>query len=434
MIQVDNFALVVALPSMADDLGEPTTDASWAVGAYMIAFGVALLPGGRLGDVLGRKRTMLAGLAAFTLASVAAGMAGSMGALVAWRVVQGLAGGVYSPLALSLVSTTVEPASRGRVLGVVMAAAATGTAAGPVVGGVVTASAGWRWVLLVNLPIGIAAIVWGWLQLPESHESDDTSLGLRGFDWIGAGLATAGIAAVSVGVELADRGGLTWPVGVAEFFGLAVLAGFVNWERRVSQPLIPPRLWRHPVLRLLATTCTVVYMALMVVFFVATVSAQDVRGLSPLVVGILFVPAALGRMTASLTAGRLASRGTGLGLMALSMFAGAVALAVLAVAAPLWLFVLALTAAALALGLGHQFGVVDVQVRVSGADAGAAAGVVFTLLMLAGGLAVAASATMLESASGGAVTEAGVTSVLLGWTAVLLVSGAGTVAWVRRVS
>ena len=154
------------------------TDVSWAIGAYMIAFGVALIPGGRLGDMWGRKRTMMVGLGAFVLASAAAGLADSTAELVSWRIVQGLAGGLYSPLAISLVSTTVEPARKGRVLGVVMAAAALGTAAGPIVGGAVTATVGWRWVLLVNLPIGVVAMIWGLAQLPESRDVEAAARGL----------------------------------------------------------------------------------------------------------------------------------------------------------------------------------------------------------------------------------------------------------------
>lgn len=433
MIQVDNFALVVALPTIADDLRVAATDVSWAIGAYMIAFGVALIPGGRLGDMWGRKRTMMVGLGAFVLASAAAGLADSTAELVGWRIVQGLAGGLYSPLAISLVSTTVEPARKGRVLGVVMAAAALGTAAGPIVGGAVTATVGWRWVLLVNLPIGVVAMIWGLAQLPESRDVEAAARGLRRFDWAGMGLATAGIGLLCVGVELAARDvAATWVVllGVAGAGGMTL---FVLWERRTSWPLLPPRLWRNRELRLLVATCTLVYMALMVTFFVATVDAQEVRGLSPLAVGFLFIPPALGRVAASLTAGRLASRRGGLEVMWWSMLGGAVTMAALAFAGPVWLFLLALTATAFTLGVGHQFGVVDVQVRVPGADAGAAAGVMLTMLMLLGGLAVAVTAAVIETAAGAGPNAQGVAWTLLGWSALLAVGGLLSVGWVRRV-
>lgn len=427
MIQVDNFALVVALPTIADDLQVATTDVSWAIGAYMIAFGVALIPGGRLGDMWGRKRTMIVGLGAFVIASAAAGMAESAGQLVGWRILQGLAGGLYSPLALSLVSTTVEPAHKGRVLGIVMGAAALGTAAGPIVGGTVTATFGWRWVLLVNLPIGIVAMLWGMLQLPESRDEAAASRGLRGFDWVGMALASVGVAVLSAGVELGARGAQSAMVAASVVLGCGGLALFVVWERRAPWPLVPPRLWRNRELLFLVTTCTLVYMALMVAFFVATVDAQDVRGLSPLVVGMLFIPPALGRMAASFTAGRLANRNRGLATMTWSMFAGALMLAALAVAGPLWLFVIALTATALTLGVGHQFGIVDVQVRVPGDDAGAAAGVMLTMLMLMGGLAVAVTAAAMGTDAEGVPNSASVMWTLLAWAAVVAAGGLG--AW-----
>ena len=433
MIQVDNFALVVALPTIADDLQVATTDVSWAIGAYMIAFGVALIPGGRFGDMWGRKRTMMVGLGAFVLASAAAGVADSASELVAWRIVQGLAGGLYSPLALSLVSTTVDPARKGRVLGIVMGAAAVGTAAGPIVGGTVTATFGWRWVLLVNLPIGIVAMVWGMLQLPESRDAAAAGRGVRSFDWLGMTLASVGVAVLCFGVEIAARGGLTPAVAVSVASGLGVLALFVGWERRAAWPLVPPRLWRHRELRFLVITCTVIYMALMVVFFVATVDAQDVRGLSPLVVGMLFIPPALGRMAASVTAGRLANRQRDLTTMIWSMLSGAVMLVALAFAEPLWLFVIALTATAFTLGVGHQFGIVDVQVRVPGDDAGAAAGVMLTMLMLWGGLAVAVTAAAMGTGAGDVPNSSSVMGTLLVWAAVVAVGGVVSTGWLRRL-
>src|SRR6202161_3544802 len=189
VIVIDASIVNIALPSIGRALKFSRDDLSWVVNAYTLTFGGFLLLGGRLADLLGRRRMFMLGLVLFSLASLAGGLAQSEAWLIIARAVQGLGAAIVSPAALSIITTTfAEGAERNRALGVWGAVAGAGGAAGVLLGGILTSGLSWRWVLFVNVPIGIAAATLAPRLLLESHAEDGT----EGFDIPGAGTVTAG--------------------------------------------------------------------------------------------------------------------------------------------------------------------------------------------------------------------------------------------------
>src|SRR5881628_3310122 len=190
VIVIDASIVNVALPSIGSHLDFSRADLSWVVNAYTLTFGGFLLLGGRLADLLGRRRMFMLGLVVFSLASFAGGIAQSEGWLITARAVQGLGAAIISPAALSIVTTTfAEGAERNKALGVWGAVAGAGGAAGVLLGGVLTDSLGWEWVLFVNVPIGLAAAALTPLLVAESRAAER-----QGFDVLGAVTVTAGLA------------------------------------------------------------------------------------------------------------------------------------------------------------------------------------------------------------------------------------------------
>src|SRR5438094_9861237 len=190
VVVLDASIVNVALPSIGKALDFSQDNLTWVVNAYVLTFGGFLLLGGRLADLLGRRRVFMSGLILFALASLAGGLAQSEGWLITARAVQGLGAAIISPAALSIVTTTfAEGAERNRALGVWGAVAGAGGAAGVLLGGVLTDSLGWEWVLFVNVPIGLAAAAVTPLLLAESRTTER-----EGFDVLGAVTVTAGLA------------------------------------------------------------------------------------------------------------------------------------------------------------------------------------------------------------------------------------------------
>src|SRR4030081_1098550 len=191
VVVIDASIVNVALPSIGRALAFSRTDLSWVVNAYTLTFGGFLLLGGRLADLLGRRRMFMLGLALFSIASFAGGLAQSEPWLIVARAVQGLGAAIVSPAALSIITTTfAEGAERNRALGIWGAVAGAGGAAGVLLGGILTSGLSWRWVLFVNVPIGLAAAALAPRTLRESRAEDGTST----FDLPGAVTVTAGLA------------------------------------------------------------------------------------------------------------------------------------------------------------------------------------------------------------------------------------------------
>src|SRR5438045_346083 len=243
MVILDVAIVNVALPSIKSDLNFSQTNLQWVISAYAIMFGGVLLLGGRLADLLGRRRLFIAGLALFAVSSLLCGLAWSEGSLIAFRAVQGLGGALLAPAALSLLMTTFEEGrERNLALGIWGAASGSGGAAGVLLGGLLTSYLSWSWVFFINVPIGLAVIALTPLALRESR----IERARRHFDVTGAVTVTAGVMALVYAMTRAAQDG--W--GSLATVGLlaaaaALLAAFVAVEARSPAPLLPLRIFRQ---------------------------------------------------------------------------------------------------------------------------------------------------------------------------------------------
>ena len=292
VIVLDASIVNVALPSIGRDLQFSQDDLSWVVNAYTLTFGGFLLLGGRLADLLGRRRLFIGGLVLFSVASLAGGLAQSDLQLIAARAVQGLGAALISPAALSLVTTMfAEGAERNRALGVWGAVAGSGGAAGVLAGGMLTEWAGWEWVLFVNVPIGVAAALAAPRLLPESRDADRE----RAFDVTGAVSVTAGLALlVYTLVDANDAGWASTQTLVLGGLAIVLLAAFLVVERRTSHPLMPFSIFRLRTLRGANVVGLLIGMALFSMFFFLSLYMQQVLGYDALKTGLAYLPLALG--------------------------------------------------------------------------------------------------------------------------------------------
>jgi EmrB/QacA subfamily drug resistance transporter len=293
VLTLDNTVVNVALPQIGDDLGFTQAGLAWVVNAYALAFGGLLLLGGRLADVLGRRRLFLVGMTVFAVASLLAGLAWTPGLLVAMRFLQGAAAAMVAPAALSLISLMfTDRRERSKALGVWGGLGGIGGVAGVIIGGVLTEYAGWRWVFLINVPVAIVAVLSAPRFVPESRRPRE-----GGLDYAGAALITGGVG-LAVYALLA-KGAAPWTSSpfVLEMAGAALLlAAFVVRQRTASDPLIPPAVFQSRN-RVTAAVVSVLLAAAMGTFFFSlTLYMQQVLGWSPLQAGLAYIPFALGVM------------------------------------------------------------------------------------------------------------------------------------------
>ena len=306
VIVLDASIVNVALPSIGTDLQFSQDDLSWVVNAYTLTFGGFLLLGGRLADLLGRRRMFIGGLVLFSAASLAGGLAQSDVWLIAARAVQGLGAALISPAALSLVTTMfAEGAERNRALGVWGAVAGSGGAAGVLAGGMLTEWAGWEWVLFVNVPIGVAAALAAPRLLPESRDADRE----RAFDVTGAVSVTAGLALlVYTLVDANDAGWASTQTLLLGALSVVLLAVFLAVERRTGHPLMPFSIFRLRTLRGANVVGLLIGMALFSMFFFLSLYMQQVLGYDALKTGLAYLPLALSIIVSAGLASALVTR------------------------------------------------------------------------------------------------------------------------------
>ncbi|HYK27608.1 MAG TPA: MFS transporter [Streptosporangiaceae bacterium] len=304
MIVLDMTVVNIALPSMATGLHLSATSLSWVLNAYALTFGGLLLLGGRAGDILGRRQAFMAGLAIFTLASLAGGLATSSAELLAARAIQGVGGAIASPAVLAaIVASFPEGRERVRALSIFTAVTMGGASLGLVLGGMITQWASWRWVFFVNVPVGIAVIAAAPRLLALSQR-------VRGrFDFAGAVTSTAGMAALVYAFIHVASAGWTSPISLGAFVAAAILLGlFLLTETRTSQPITP--LW---LLRDRSRSASYLARLLLVggmfgSFFFLTQFVQEVLGFSPLQAGLSFIPMTGALFATSRLAPRLVNR------------------------------------------------------------------------------------------------------------------------------
>jgi EmrB/QacA subfamily drug resistance transporter len=287
MVILDIAIVNVALPSIKVDLDFSQTNLQWVVSAYAIIFGGTLLLGGRLADLLGRRRLFVAGIAVFAVSSLLCGLAWSEGSLIAFRALQGLGGALLAPAALSLLMTTfTEGRERNLALGIYGAASGSGAAAGVLLGGVLTSYLSWSWIFFVNVPVGVAAIVLAPLLLRESR----ADAAHHHFDVAGATSVTAGLMLLVYAMTRATENG--W--GNVTTIGLlaasaALVAGFVAIELRSAAPLLPMRIFRSRTLSAANATMALIGSVAFSEFFLLTLYLQEVLHYSAIQTGTAFV-------------------------------------------------------------------------------------------------------------------------------------------------
>jgi EmrB/QacA subfamily drug resistance transporter len=312
MVILDVAIVNIALPSIKTDLHFSQTSLQWVVSAYAILFGGALLLGGRLADLLGRRRMFMAGLGLFAASSLLCGISWSAGSLIAFRAVQGLGGALLAPAALSLLMTTfTEGRDRNIALGIYGAASGSGAAAGVLLGGLLTSYLNWSWIFFINVPVGLAAIAFTPGLLRESR----AGLGHRHFDLAGATTVTGGLMLLVYAMTRAtsDGWGSTSTVTLIAA-AVALLGAFLAIETRSKAPLLPLRIFRLRTLAAANATMAVIGAAAFSEFFLLTLYVQDVLHYSPIQGGAAFTGFALTVVVVSnlaqLIVGRLGVRFT----------------------------------------------------------------------------------------------------------------------------
>ncbi|GEK22747.1 MFS transporter [Cellulomonas xylanilytica] len=394
VVVLDSTIVYVALPSIADDLAFAGGGVQWVISAYLVTFGGLLLLGGRVADLLGRRRVFLVGIAVFTGASVLCGSASEPAVLVGARVLQGMGAAVMAPTALSLVLVTFEPGlERNRALGVWGGIGGVGGTAGLLLGGPITQLWGWKWIFLANLPVGVLLLVASARLLAESRDADRP----RAFDASGALAVTGALVLLVLGITEAS-----WPA----LAGSALLLGtFVLVERRAVAPLVPWRVVRSRrlvtgnLLLLVAGTCVDG------VLLVLALDAQAAGSRSPVHFG-LTTAAMTGASVVGSVVGQAVVTRVGVRAVAVAgtalLAAGSVALTTLP----------AVGLVVFGAGLGAAF--VSAQIAaVSGAapdDSGLAAGIADTSFAVGGALGVAVLSTV--EGTGSALVVAAIVAAL----------------------
>jgi EmrB/QacA subfamily drug resistance transporter len=304
MVVLDATIVNIALPHIQGALHFSTTGLSWVLNAYTLTFGGLLLLGGRAGDILGRRRMFITGILLFSLASLLGGLATSSTWLLAARALQGAGGAIASPTALALVTTNfAEGQERNRAFGVFAAVSGSGAAVGLLAGGMLTQWLSWRWVLFVNVPIGLLLALAAPLYIAESERHPGR------FDLAGALTSTAGMVALVYGFIRAAQDGWSDSVTVAAFVVAAVLLSvFLSIETRTSQPITPLHMFRN---RNRAGSYAIMLglaAALFGMFFFLTLFVQEALGYSPLRAGLAFLPVSAVIIVAAQVVARLLPR------------------------------------------------------------------------------------------------------------------------------
>ncbi|EOD64259.1 MFS transporter [Amycolatopsis vancoresmycina] len=399
MLVLDATVMNVALPRIQSDLGFSATGLSWVMTAYSLVFGGLLLLGGRAGDLFGRRRMFVAGIAVFTLASLAGGLAGSAALLIAARALQGVGAAMAGPSTLALITTTfTEPKARVRALALFSAMSSGGFAIGLIVGGLLTEWFSWRAALFINVPFGLAIAVLAprFVAEPERRRAH--------LDLPGAITGTLGVGALVFAFTHAASDGWGNPVTLGSLAaGLALLAGFVVLEARTALPLVPLRLFAERNRSAAYVNFFLAPMAMMSMFFFLTQFMQDIRHFAALATGFAFLPMAALIFTMSRLVPRLLPR---YGPKPLALTGS-----VLMVAGVGWLALLttdstylpALLGPLLLMGLGGGLAFAPLNVIIMATvppeDAGAAGGVLQTMQQVGSTLGLAVLVTVFGSAT-----------------------------------
>jgi EmrB/QacA subfamily drug resistance transporter len=291
MVVLDATIVNIALPSAQADLGFADSERQWVITAYALAFGSLLLLGGRLGDMFGRKWTFIGGLAGFAVASAVGGAANSFAVLVTARALQGVFGALLAPAVLgTLVTTFREPKDRAKAFGIFGTVAVSGSAVGLILGGVLTEYLSWRWCLYVNLVFAGVAGVGAWRLMRNERPAQRPRI-----DYLGTVLASAGLFGIVFGFSRAEAKGWGAPITMVSLtLGVVLLVSFIGWESRASHPLLPLRVVRDRARGAAYTSVAIATISMFGVFLFLTYFMQRVKGYSPVMSGVAYLPLVAG--------------------------------------------------------------------------------------------------------------------------------------------
>ncbi|MFC5528238.1 MFS transporter [Cohnella yongneupensis] len=307
MVVLDTFIVNVALPSIENNLHADFAKLQLIVAAYILGYAVLLITGGRMGDLYGRKKMFLTGVAGFVAASAWCGFAGSADMLIIARVFQGISAAAMTPQVLSLIHVTFPAGEKGKALGIYGAVLGLGAVTGQLVGGLLLQAdwwgMGWRLVFLVNIPVGIAAFACALWLVRESRTAERKKM-----DTTGIGILTAGLVLFIYPIVVGREQGWPWWVFISLAASLAILAGFVRYESRLpgrgTSPLLPMTLFRERSFRLGIIIVSIFFSGNSALYLIFSVFMQSGRGATPMESAYAFVPMAIGFFSASLLAPR----------------------------------------------------------------------------------------------------------------------------------
>lgn len=305
MLMLDNTVVNVALPTIERDLGAKLSELEWIVSGYALTFAALLLTGGKLADLLGRRLVFVIGLAVFTSASLACALAPSATVLIGARVVQGAGAALMNPATLSIITAAFPPRQRGLAIGIWVGVAASALAVGPLIGGLLTEHAGWSSIFLINVPIGLLAIVASFFLIDESKDMS------REQQLDPLGLLTSGLGLFALTYGLIETNNHDWSsTRIIGAFALAALslAAFVALELRQRAPMLDLGLFRNGTFTGANTVVLLVAVALFGVFFFLSLYMQNVLHYSAIQAGAAFLPMTLLIMLVAPIAGRLSDR------------------------------------------------------------------------------------------------------------------------------
>jgi len=323
MIMLDNTVVNVALPSIRDDLGIGIAELEWVVNAYALTFGVLLLSGGKLADLLGRRRIFIVGLVIFTVASLACGLANSSEVLIAARTVQGIGAALMNRATLSIITATFPPRQRGMAIGIWAGVAALALAIGPLVGGILTDKIHWGWIFFINVPIGVLGVLAARIFIDESKDtSAEQRLDLPG-------LLTSGVGLFALTFGLIETNHHAWTSAIVlSMFALAAvaLAAFVLLELRQRIPMLDLTLFRNRTFAGANAAMLLVGLAMFGIFFFNSLFIQNILGFSAIQTGATFLPMTVLIILVAPAAGKISDQvgprwlmGTGMVLLSISL-------------------------------------------------------------------------------------------------------------------
>lgn len=400
-ILLDSTIVNTAAPRIMSSIGASIDDMLWIINAYVLVFASLLILFGRVGDLIGARNAFVSGLLLFNIASVLCGLSQSPGQLIAARVLQGVGAAMLVPQAIVLISGIFPPERRGAAFGILTAVTGIAAISGPVAGGLLVTAFNWQWIFYLNLPIGLIGIVLTFLLVPDLRIKRR-----QRFDAVGVLLASGGLVAITFALidgQRYDWGTIAGPVSIplVIILGLVLLVGFVLWERRHPDPLVPMSLLRKRNFGIASTINVTVSFALFGLLIAFILETQTLLGMSPMKSGLASLPMTLTMTALAPLAGRMSDRVGGRRLLMFGLTTFAIGMTLLAIVSSGTATVLTFTGPLIVCGLGLGFVfapmVTEAMRDVTPEESSAASGIVNTARQLGSALGAAVIGAILQN-------------------------------------